>query len=62
MNWTIFTCGEAANPLCLTEEAIQLAHVENRRLRPALLIDDRLDFFPERLYVFRTGIYREKSA
>ena len=62
MNWTTLTFGETANPLCLTEEAIQLAHIENRRLRPALLPDDWLDFFPERLYEFRTGIYRKKSA
>ena len=40
MNWTILTCGETAHPLCLTEEAIQLAHIENRRLRPALLLDE----------------------
>ena len=40
MNWTILTCGETGEPLRLTEETIQLAHIEKRRFRPALLLGD----------------------
>jgi len=34
------TRGEAIEPLCLTEEAVQFVHVEEGSLRPALFLDD----------------------
>jgi len=36
----VLTRGESIEPLRLTEEAVQFAHVEERRLRPALFLDD----------------------
>ena len=48
-------------PLRLTEEAVQFAHVKDRSLRPSLFLDDRLDFFPEGLYILRTVINHEDT-
>ena len=59
---TILTCGEAAKPLCLTEETIEFAHIEYGGLGPALFLDNRLDFFPKGLYAFWTGVHCENNA
>ena len=56
------TRGETIEPLRLAEEAVQFAHVGDGSLRPALLLDDRLNFFPEGLYVLRTGKYHEDAT
>ena len=56
------TRGETIKPLRLTEEAVQFAHVKDGSLRPAMFLDDRLNFFPERLYAFWTDKYREGAA
>ena len=62
MVWVSLTRGKTIEPLRLAEEAVQFAHIEDGSLRPALLLDDRLNFFPERLYVFRTDRYHEDAA
>ena len=56
------TRGKTIEPLRLAEETVYFAHVGNGSLRPALLLDDRLNFFPERLYAFRTDKYHEDAA